>query len=179
MNPFGNQPAGNRLRRSIGGLVLGALLPVVYLHLVGIGAVRRVLWAVPPKRVPSSLIVGGLATGWFVVVGDASGGNLDQPRPVPGGHDGTLPSVGDGSITTPGQSAVPGIRIAVAVSLAVLVTVVVHRSHLVVEPDSIVVRAIRETALERDETAGQGRELPLPVDRFPTARGATTLSVRI
>lgn len=126
-----------------------ALLAVLLIATTGVVApiagAAVLLYRASAFWVPS--LVGGLVTGWFIVVGNASGRDLDQPRTVPGGHDGTLPSVGDESIPTPGQSTVPRILIGLAVSLAVLVTVVVHRSHLVVEPNSIVVHAIRDTSL--------------------------------
>jgi hypothetical protein len=92
-------------------------------------------------------LVGGLVTGWAVVVGNASGTDPDRPRRVPGGYDEGPPPHRDESIPPPGQSTVPRILIGLAVSLAVLVTVMVHRSHLVVEPNSIVVHAVRDTSL--------------------------------
>jgi uncharacterized membrane protein YbhN (UPF0104 family) len=60
MAPFRSQQTGRRSQRAIGGLVPGGLLLVVYFHLVGIEEVRRVLWTVPPRRILSLLIVGGV-----------------------------------------------------------------------------------------------------------------------
>lgn len=46
--------------RSVGGLALGTLLLVGYVALVGVADVRRVLWTVPPRRLLSLLLVGGV-----------------------------------------------------------------------------------------------------------------------
>jgi uncharacterized protein (TIRG00374 family) len=89
-------------------------------------------------------LVGGLVTGWFVVVGRRPD---HQQRSGSSGHFGMLASDGDESKTTPAPSMVPTVLLAFSVSLAVLVGVVMHRSHLVVEPNSIVVHAVRDTSL--------------------------------
>jgi len=126
-----------------------ALLAVLLISTTGVtgpvagGAV--LLYRASAFWLPS--LVGGLVTGWAVVVGNASGTDPDRPRPVAGGCDGTLHADRDESIPPPGQSTVPRILTGLAVSLAVLVTVAVHRSHLVVEPNSIVVHAVRDTSL--------------------------------
>ncbi|MDX1745351.1 MAG: lysylphosphatidylglycerol synthase transmembrane domain-containing protein [Halobacteriales archaeon] len=124
-----------------------ALLAVLLISTTGvsrpIAGAAVLLYRAGAFWVPS--LVGGLVTGWFVVMGSRTA--PDGSRSVHGGHDGTFASDGDESITTPAPSTVPRILITLSVSLAVLVTVVMHRSHLVVEPNSIVVHAIRDTSL--------------------------------
>jgi len=124
-----------------------ALLAVLLISTTGVAGplagAAVLLYRASAFWVPS--LVGGLVTGWVVVVG--RGTDPDHPRRLPEEDDGTLASHRDESIITPGQSTVPRILIAVSVSLAMLVTVVLHRSHLVVEPNSIVVHAVRDTAL--------------------------------
>ena len=125
-----------------------ALLAVLLISTTGvvepIAGAAVLLYRASAFWLPS--FVGGPVTGWFVVVGNANGSPPGHPRWVPGRYDGTLPSDREESIP-PDRSTVPRILIGLAVSLAVLVTVVVHRSHIVVEPDSIVVHAIRDTSL--------------------------------
>lgn len=77
-------------------------------------------------------LAGGFVTGWFWVVGPE---RVDATRSRPA------------SVSSPLSPSVPRLLLALAVSLAVLVTVALHRSHLVVEPDSVVVHLIRDASL--------------------------------
>jgi hypothetical protein len=60
MSPLGHHLDRSRLVRSVGGLALGTLFLVGYVALVGVADVRRVLWTVPPRRLLSLLLVGGV-----------------------------------------------------------------------------------------------------------------------
>lgn len=124
-----------------------ALLAVLLVSTTGVGVpiagAAVLLYRASAFWFPS--LVGGLVTGWFAVVG--RGTDPDQTRSGPGGHDGMLASDVDESSPTPASSMVPKMLIALSVSLAVLVAIVMHRSQLVVEPNSIVVHAVRDTSL--------------------------------
>lgn len=58
--PASNE-AGPRLWRRVGGLIIGIGLLVGYILLVGIDEVRRALWAVPPQRIASLLVLAGMS----------------------------------------------------------------------------------------------------------------------
>jgi hypothetical protein len=87
---------------------------------------------------------GGLAAGWFLAVG-SDGGTGDRFPSGSGVDDGTSETGrGEG---VEGPSAVPRMLLAIVFWTAVLVTVVLHRGDLFVEPDSLVVHLTRDAAL--------------------------------
>lgn len=90
-------------------------------------------------------LVGGLITGWFVAVGGRT--EPEQSQSVLDGNGAMLAPDADESSTTPVSSMLPKILIALSASLAVLVTIVIHKSRLVIEPNSIVVHGVQDTSL--------------------------------
>ncbi|WP_372911744.1 YbhN family protein [Salinigranum sp.] len=92
-------------------------------------------------------LVGGLVAGWFVVTGNAGGTGAASPGATLRGGGRPNSSTDDESHVPVSRSTLPRILLAVTVTLAVTTVVVIHRSRLLVEPDSIVVHAVRDTAV--------------------------------
>lgn len=88
-------------------------------------------------------LVGGVALGWFTVVGRAASAVSEESETV--ARESRVDHTGPAPATS--RSTVPQVLLAVAVSLAVLTVVVIHRSHLLVEPENIVVHAVRDSAV--------------------------------
>lgn len=51
-------PTGTSLRRVVSGVLLGGVILVAYVGVVGVGGVRRAVWAVPPAQLLSLVAVG-------------------------------------------------------------------------------------------------------------------------
>jgi hypothetical protein len=92
-------------------------------------------------------LVGGIVAGWFVVVGNTDASDAESSGATSHRGDSTSPSGGGASRVPVSRSTVPRLLLAVTVSLAVTTVVVIHRSRLLVEPDSILVHAVRDTAV--------------------------------
>jgi hypothetical protein len=92
-------------------------------------------------------LVGGLVAGWFVVVGNTGGSGAESSGATSHRGDSTSPSGGGASRVPVSRATLPRLLLAVTVSLAVTTVVVIHRSRLLVEPDSILVHAVRDTAV--------------------------------
>jgi hypothetical protein len=88
-------------------------------------------------------LVGGLVTGWIAVAERVAAPPPEQPRPGAGG-DG--PSA-RADVPAGSPSTVPRLLLLLAVALAVLVALAMHRRDLVVEPDSVVVHLTRDAAI--------------------------------
>ncbi|WP_170864887.1 lysylphosphatidylglycerol synthase transmembrane domain-containing protein [Halogranum amylolyticum] len=126
-----------------------ALLGTLLVSTTAVGApvagAAALLYRASAFWVPS--FVGGLAVGWFVVTGNEHSAGTQPPRDAPSDVDGMVASDSDDWFTPGSRATVPRILLAVTVSISVLSVVVLHRSHILVEPNSILVHVIRDTSV--------------------------------
>jgi hypothetical protein len=91
-------------------------------------------------------LVGGLVVGWVLVVGTGGAGSASaRTTPQPAADTDTAQR---DTLDAPSSgTTIQRLLLAVTVSLSVLTVLVIHRSHLLVEPDSILVHAVRDTSV--------------------------------
>lgn len=92
-------------------------------------------------------LVGGLVVGWVLVVGNGTAAGPAPSRTTAYLADDTDTAERDDVHGSASGGTVQQILLAVTVSLSVLTILVIHRSHLLVEPDSILVHAVRDTSI--------------------------------
>lgn len=92
-------------------------------------------------------IMGGIVTGWYVVVGGVSHVDIDQQQSVTGGRYVRTSSKEGATSLESTSSTVPRILLSVAVLLAFLLAIVIHRRQLIIEPENVVVHVIRDLSL--------------------------------
>lgn len=92
-------------------------------------------------------LIGGFVTGWFTVVDKTRTEETGQQWLATGDRDVESRPVGVASSVESTPSPVPRVLLTIAVLLATLVGIIIHRGQLIVEPENIVVHVIRDTSL--------------------------------